>query len=929
MNSLFGGGLPGAAKQTGAANKPGSSTAAKEAAGSSNSAGFSGFGSMFKTALNQVESHLDRYLEFPNEAQSGDQRQQRVSPRRQQAGAEAGRAAESPKSTRLASVEKSRLRPSASSGSLRRQASVASRVRTERAQTPLRDSIGVNEGDISSDLLDAFGVELEDSKPATSIDQTQRAKSEENLGHVSLSASLQQMSESSAAESPAEQSQPGKVEDSDSVQSEATDAKADNPYIQAELKKLREAPIPTNAQEMQQVIEEYRKRIEDLLLEGQSWSAKELRLSNVIKKLRTDSKAYEKTAHMVQNKLDLMVSRNDELNEKLKRASLADRSSSDSVRAMKTKLQDTDNRRRQLEHDLRVSVETRNSLKTALSSAENELNAVRSDLAAAESQQAQAVSNAQQQARVEADRRLADAARDNEQLQARIDELQKRVLVVEEEGREREVSLLTQTRALRAQLRSVDVQNRDIGGEIQQHTFPLLQQIEELQARQTEQRNEWARKEDEWAARVRESAKELDKLQAKLQEQASSIEEANALVDAEKSRADSERAEAKRLREQLLAESKIRAEIKQQLEESRATIRQLNAKLDNMAAQRSISIQEAARSASALSPVAAGHDRFRSGHARTLSSSTASSDSRSRRGSSADNTQSDGINAGSSGTHATIKKLNSQITSLKAQLQTALRQKDEYSRSLVDMSMEVEKLQAEAAKHADLSKELETLKHRHATALEMLGEKTEELMELQADIEDMKQVYKQQLQNFIPPNFASKIDSSEQQKISAIRDTALGTGQAKAASAEQMAESERLREEERREERRLLRKQERRRAKEREELMLDEVAPKETGREAKLAKKRAIGRLRHGEKSLDVDIPDEEIYEDSADSLRALKRERERKERRRQEQQQARDGANRDERLREHAEKERSTIEMLKAMAQQSRAQGLGMMRPQ
>ncbi|KAJ2674919.1 hypothetical protein IWW42_001421 [Coemansia sp. RSA 1085] len=752
MNSLFGGGLPGAAKQPGAASKPGAGTASKEAAGSSNSAGFGGFGSMFKTALNQMESHLDRYLEFPNEAQPGDSRQQRASPRRRQAGSEAGRAAESPKATRLASVEKSRLRPSASSGSLRRQASVASQIRTERAQTPLRDTVSVDESDISSDLLDAFGVELEDSRSEVSADQPQRAKSEESLEHVSLSASLQQVPvpEPPGAESPAEQNKPEAVEDGDNVQSKA-DASANNPYIQAELKKLREAPVPANAQDMQQAIEEYRKRIADLLLEGQSWSAKELRLSNTIKKLRTDNRAYEKTAHMVQKKLDLVVSRNDELNEKLKRASLADRSSSDSVRAMKAKLQDADNRRRQLEHDLRVSVETRNSLKTALSSAENELTAVRSDLAAAKSQQTQAVSNARQEAQAEADRRIADAAGENHQLQARIDELQKRVLVVEEEAREREVSLLTQTRALRAQLRSADVQNRDIGGEIQQHTFPLLQQIEELQARQAEQRSEWARKEDEWAARVRESAKELDKLQAKLQEQAKAIQEANALVDAEKSRADREREEVRQLREQLQAESKIRAEIKQQLEESRATIRQLNTKLDNMVAQRSISTQEATISASS-SPAIAGHDRFRSGHARNLSSSTASStDSRSRRGSSADNTQSDGINVGSSSSHTSTKKLNSQITSLKAQLQTALRQKDEYSRSLVDMSMEVEKLQAEAAKHADLGKELEKLKHRHATALEMLGEKTEELMELQADIEDMKQVYKQQLQNFIPP----------------------------------------------------------------------------------------------------------------------------------------------------------------------------------
>ncbi|KAJ2793977.1 hypothetical protein H4R21_005682, partial [Coemansia helicoidea] len=74
---------------------------------------------------------------------------------------------------------------------------------------------------------------------------------------------------------------------------------------------------------------------------------------------------------------------------------------------------------------------------------------------------------------------------------------------------------------------------------------------------------------------------------------------------------------------------------------------------------------------------------------------------------------------------------------------------------------------------------------------------------------------------------------------------------------------DRLAEEERREEARRRRKKERREAREREEVILDEVAPKETGREAAIAKRRNLNQARHSEKSLDVEIPDEDMYRDA------------------------------------------------------------------
>ncbi|KAJ1819719.1 hypothetical protein LPJ75_001119 [Coemansia sp. RSA 2598] len=150
------------------------------------------------------------------------------------------------------------------------------------------------------------------------------------------------------------------------------------------------------------------------------------------------------------------------------------------------------------------------------------------------------------------------------------------------------------------------------------------------------------------------------------------------------------------------------------------------------------------------------------------------------------------------------------------------------------------------------------------------------------------------------------------------------------SQAEWPRESAQLFHEEQRERDYWSRRRERKLAKEREQLILDEVAPKETGREAVLAKKRARNSLRNAGKSEDVVISDDELYYDPAGDLATLKRNRELREKRRIEKKQLSGEPDemRETRLKERMEKERSTIETLRALAQQSRSQGLGMTKP-
>ncbi|KAK3838569.1 MAG: hypothetical protein JOS17DRAFT_296986 [Linnemannia elongata] len=96
-----------------------------------------------------------------------------------------------------------------------------------------------------------------------------------------------------------------------------------------------------------------------------------------------------------------------------------------------------------------------------------------------------------------------------------------------------------------------------------------------------------------------------------------------------------------------------------------------------------------------------------------------------------------------------VRQLEGQVTFLSEQVRSANRNKDELSDELVKVTMELEELQDAAAKVPNLEQELTLLKDRHRAALEMLGEKTEEVQELRADILDVKEAYRDQINELL------------------------------------------------------------------------------------------------------------------------------------------------------------------------------------
>ncbi|KAG0224554.1 hypothetical protein BGW41_005049 [Actinomortierella wolfii] len=112
--------------------------------------------------------------------------------------------------------------------------------------------------------------------------------------------------------------------------------------------------------------------------------------------------------------------------------------------------------------------------------------------------------------------------------------------------------------------------------------------------------------------------------------------------------------------------------------------------------------------------------------------------------------------SGSSGPAVAIERLSSlvrqlegQVAFLNEQVRTSNKNKDELSEELVKVSMELESLQGAATRAPALEQELKQLQERHTAALELLGEKTEEVQELKADLADVKEAYRDQLNELL------------------------------------------------------------------------------------------------------------------------------------------------------------------------------------
>ncbi|KAK6912058.1 TATA element modulatory factor 1, TATA binding [Dillenia turbinata] len=94
---------------------------------------------------------------------------------------------------------------------------------------------------------------------------------------------------------------------------------------------------------------------------------------------------------------------------------------------------------------------------------------------------------------------------------------------------------------------------------------------------------------------------------------------------------------------------------------------------------------------------------------------------------------------------ATLRQKEGEISSYISRLTSMESIRDSLAEELVQMTAQCEKLRAEAAMLPGIRAELDALRRRHSAALELMGERDEELEELRADIVDLKEMYREQV----------------------------------------------------------------------------------------------------------------------------------------------------------------------------------------
>ncbi|GFP81860.1 golgin candidate 5 [Phtheirospermum japonicum] len=107
---------------------------------------------------------------------------------------------------------------------------------------------------------------------------------------------------------------------------------------------------------------------------------------------------------------------------------------------------------------------------------------------------------------------------------------------------------------------------------------------------------------------------------------------------------------------------------------------------------------------------------------------------------------------------AALRQKEGELASYMSRLASMEAIRDSLAEELVKMTAQCEKLQTEAATLPGIRAELEALRRRHSAALELMGERDEELEELRADIVDLKEMYREQVNLLV--NKVQRLSSS-------------------------------------------------------------------------------------------------------------------------------------------------------------------------
>ena len=519
-------------------------------------------------------------------------------------------------------------------------------------------------------------------------------------------------------------------------------------------------------------------QIDSIMKEGQALMQKQANLESIIKKLRKE--IAEK---------DALLAQADKTREELGSEHERRLKAEDSVAALTQSIEEVSSKNNELLAQLR-SMEANTAeyaLELERAKDESRARAAQVESLSAELAAMQRVKSEAQQTLESLQHTHTSASAREEALVRSLNEVQLQLKREEEQRTLREESLDYDLRVLRDQLREAERRNEELAGAVPAATRPLLRQIDSLQANMREQGEVWGKMEGEMRARV----KELDMALMKARQEKNSVEESKHRLELEVAEremaikalrdrlatADTTARSGRKLLEQAterLAEVERHAEHLQHTVDEQQTLRaQLEERLKKSAEERrqadarfqqTIAAEIAAKQSAEQQLEQAKANNLRQQQHSTppdepsaaLPSPTSSALGHPIASPSSVIAFSAGPGYMSSALHWTTVQLRSdlrqkdgELQALRSEVRTLERVRLELSEQLVEANGKITALAAMNQRVRALEGEVGVLRGRYEAALQLIGEKEDELEERDHDLSHLKLMFRTQVEQLV------------------------------------------------------------------------------------------------------------------------------------------------------------------------------------
>ncbi|XP_068450724.1 TATA element modulatory factor [Clinocottus analis] len=571
-----------------------------------------------------------------------------------------------------------------------------------------------------------------------------------------------------------------------------------------EIKGLREElSTRLHSSDTMEIIREKEEQIKGLLEEGEKLSKQQLQHSNIIKKLRVKEKESDTRITKQQRKTKEQEEELRQLQQVLDGKEEVEKQHRENIKKLNAVVERQEKELTRLQTDSEELQETNRSVQAALDNAYKELAELHkvhvSRTSEAEEVSLSRETQAKEQLSLALEKAQEEARLQQEALANQVADLRLALQRAEQQQARKEDYLREEIKELQQRLQEAETRNQELSQSVTSATRPLLRQIENLQASLGGQTASWERLEENISDRLADAQAQLAVAVEKersatedllsIKSQLISLESQNSLLRQEKARLLAKLDAEKNKREKLEDESSrehvdlenLRGEHRRLLEEAKKE----KLLLTNQLEMEKMKVEQEKKKSYLAHEALKEKERRTTIH--SLGEPPASSTpslSRSSSISGADNaglhtsilSQDDcldhslgtmtmsmsmsGTNlyeaARLSGGSSIMENLQSQlklregeIAQLQLEISSLERSRSVMAEELVRLTNQNDEMEEMVQEIPTLKVQLKDLAQRHNTILQMYGEKAEEAEELRLDLEDVKNMYKIQIDELL------------------------------------------------------------------------------------------------------------------------------------------------------------------------------------